>query len=208
MKIIRLFVLLCMLAGTVSSQKPEPKLAPNHPQTSLELKTDVISQTYCANNNLRLILRFTFRNSGSETLILYRYGFVIGRYGLNKDLNSVKKGKYKYDVRPMLTARMPPEVEAGNPNEEFFVILKPGESFGTETDAYLGIDDGSGSDHSLKPRGRYFLQLQVATWFADPARARELSERWRNTGTLWYGDLISLPMELLIKPYDLKDSCN
>src|ERR1044072_6670957 len=147
------------------------------------------------------MLRLTFVNSGSETLIFYRYGPLIARQVVSKDLNSLLKGKYEHDVSPMLTGLVPPEVYA-HPSEEYFAILKPGESYATTKEAHLFINDGPKSDFKLKA-GRRFLRLQVATWFADPARAHELSQRWN--GTLWYWDVVSEPMEFTIKPYNSAD---
>jgi hypothetical protein len=207
MRLIRVVLLLCIAAGNVSSRETDPNPVPKQTGSNLQLKTEVVNQTYCERGNLRVILRFTFLNRGSEPLILYRYATVIARYVVSKDLKSLAKGKYESDVSPMINPRMPPEVEKGTPSEELFVILKPGESYATTTDGYLGINDGS--DASVKLRaGRYFLQLQVAMWYTDPARARELRERWREMGTLWYYDVTSLPMEITIKPYNPGDTCS
>jgi hypothetical protein len=174
--------------------------------STLELKTSVVGQTYCSSDNLRLSLRLAFLNTGSETLILYRRGSAIARYMVSKDLNASRKRRYEYDVSPMLTPRMPPEVDGATPNEDLFVRLKAGEAFTMDKDAYFRMNDGSSPSKSLKP-GPHVLQLRVATLYLNPAIADVLAVRWRNLGVLWSNDVISIPMEFLIEPYKSSDTC-
>jgi hypothetical protein len=70
MKLIGLLLMLCALSVTALSQKPDPYAIP--PGASLELRTEILRQTYCERENLRLDLRYTFLNTGSQTLILFR----------------------------------------------------------------------------------------------------------------------------------------
>ncbi len=117
------------------------------------------------------------------------------------------KEKYDYDVSPMLTVKIPPKV-GQKLDDELFVVLKPGESFALERDVSLRINDGADSDSRLKPGGNYVMRLRVATWFTDLSLARELAQRWRETGKLWYFDVISEPMEFTIKTYNASDTCD
>lgn len=206
MKLLPLLLLLCAAFGTAPGQRPDPKPVPTQKQEGPGLRTEAISQAYCSPDNLRVHLRFTFFNSGSETLILYRYGPVISRYLVSKDLDSMAKEKYEYDVSPMLTVKMPPKVEQ-KLDDELFVVLKPGEVFALERDVSLRIN-GADSDSRLKPGGNYVMRLRVATWFTDLSLARELAQRWRETGTLWYFDVVSEPMQFTIKPYNGEDTCD
>ena len=202
--LLPLYVMAATVPGqTTGGQAPDRAQAPGAAQ-KLELRTEVMSQTYCSTENLRLMVRLTFVNSGSETVILYRGGALIARQVVSRNLNSLLKGKYESDVSPMLTGVIPPEVYT-QPSEQYFAILKPGESYATTKETHLFVNDGPKSDFKLRP-GRHFLRLRVATWFADPAHARELSQRWN--GTLWYWDVVSQPMEFTIKPYDPADTCN
>ena len=52
MNIIRLLLLLCVVAGTVLGQKPGPYAIP--PGARLELGSDILRQTYCECENVRL----------------------------------------------------------------------------------------------------------------------------------------------------------
>lgn len=207
MKLLPLLLLLCAAVGTAPGQRPDPKPVPTQKQEGPGLRTEAISQAYCSPDNLRVHLRFTFVNSGSETLILYRYGPVISRYLVSKDLKSIAKEKYDYDVSPMLTVKIPPKV-GQKLDDELFVVLKPGESFALERDVSLRINDGADSDSRLKPGRNYVMRLRVATWFTDLSLARELAQRWRETGKLWYFDVISEPMEFTIKTYNASDTCD
>jgi len=205
MKIIALLLLLFAVSVTALSQKPDPYAIP--PGASLQLTTEILRQTYCERENLRLDLRFTFLNTGSQTLILLKGYPVIGRYLVGKDLKSVTKGQFVSDVSPMLTGWLSSKLVKEKLSEEHLVILKPGETYSSEGEGHLFVGRGNDVDLKLRAR-RYFMRLQIITWYTDPALALEFSARLRDTGTLWFYDVVSLPMEFTIKPYDSRDTCD
>ena len=203
-------LLLLSVAQSTAGQKPDAKtIYKPDPELKLELKTEVLRQTYCARDHFRMGLRFTFVNTGSMTLILYRFGTIVPRSVVSKDRHSLAKRKYLSDARAFIGGPFSPSREQTETlAEDLFVILKPGESFSTHQNHHLFLDDGSDSNHKLRPGRSYVLQLRVATWWNDSALALELQERWRDTGMLWYYDLVTQPMDFSIKPYDAGDKCD
>jgi hypothetical protein len=125
---------------------------------------------------------------------------------VGKDLKSVTKGKFVSDVSPMLGAWLSPKLVKEKLSEEHLVVLKPGERYSTEGEGHIFVGYGNDADFKLRAR-RYFMRLVIVTWYSDPALALEFSARMRDTGTLWFYDVVSSPMEFTIKPYDAVDTC-
>lgn len=199
---ILLFCGLTLIAG--GRKLSDPELQHVHPKLlrqQLELRTTLIKQAYCSRANLRLRLRFQFTNLGPEPIILYRHSRAVARYLISKSVDDAARGKYKYDVSPMINPKMP-EVGKGPPDEtSLFVVLKQSESFELEGDVYLATSDGTKqSKGSLRP-GQHVMRIAVVTWYDLPELARQLSERWSKYGLLWTKTVFSEPMTFVIENY-------
>lgn len=205
---IFLFCGLTLIAGGREHSDPKlQRVQTNAVRQQLELRTTEIKQAYCSRTNLRLRLRFQFTNVGPAPVILYRHSRVVSRYMIAKSMNDSARGKYEYDVSPMINPRMPPVVEGPPDETSLFVGLKQGESFDLEGDVHLATSDGTKhSKGTLRP-GQHVMRIAVVTWYDLPESARQLSERWSKFGLLWTNSVFSEPMPFVIENYTRDAEC-
>ena len=195
--IVSCFVFSCVGAtAQVDNDRNDREL-----QKGIVLETEVLSQGYCASDNLRLHLRLKYTNVGSEPRILYKYTFGIFGHMVSSDPAAALKGKYQYNPSVQLNVSMPAEINAAVPSNSLFVILKPNESHSLEADIHLLLDDGKERSRNYLRPGTHALQLLVGTWYRDPALARTLAARWQKYGVLQWWDIKSEPMTFTIEPF-------
>ena len=85
----------------------------------------------------------------------------------------------------------------GDPQEDAFVVLQPGESYSVEKDDGERIYDRAKFPDGLRP-GNHFLQIRVNTWYyyVDPA---PYFEKWRSKGQLQFRNMTSQPMPFTVE---------
>jgi hypothetical protein len=170
-------------------------------RASLQLTTEVVSQGYCSDEystSVILNLRLNYRNTGTVPVILYKKSSVEYRYMITHSLQEAAAQKYLEDVSGFHSTESS-QVRFDLPEENFFAILKPGESYSLETVFNTTVYDGSkDSEDDLHP-GHYFLQLVISTWYHLPADPNEFREKWREKGFLWTRPVTSLPMPFTVK---------
>lgn len=181
----------------VSKTSKSDRGAQKGPQ--LQLSTTTIREEYCDTDHLRLKLRFRFTNSGSETLILFKYSTAIFREMFSRSYKDAMERRYIQDVEPFVDPIISEPIESAIPNEQLVISLKPGESYEIDDDFHVLVFNGTKDTADYLRPGKYFLQIEVPTWWWSQPKAAMLRERWRKYGLLWSDDLTSLPMPINIQ---------
>lgn len=171
------------------SEKAEPRLL---------LETSINDQQYqveFGDTMLRWNLTLTYKNEGTEPILLYKKSSLIYRSMISRSLKAASKGRYEEDtsshyisVDDMRAAGFLDRL----PEDADFVTLKPGESYTVQ--AKYGVRRrGNSKDDSGLPPGNYFIEMRVATWYfyRDP---KEYREKRRVDGYLWSQNIKSEPM--------------
>jgi hypothetical protein len=201
MKYLALSVLL--IVGCVRAHPPSTILAHNQyastfragSKARLQLTTTIIRRVSCSPDLFGLSLRLTFRNSGSEAVIIDKRSFWV-RSLISTSVQAAGAKKYIDWSRGDMWGSLP----FGPTDLSDFVILKPGEVYDFEKEtrtSFMVSDDPANPFHRLRP-GDYFLQIEVATWaYLDDARP--FRQRWKDKGYLWSEGLTSEPMPFTIE---------
>lgn len=185
-------------AQAVPEKKPEySHTKPADSKAQLQFTTNIVEQNYECSNILGLKLRFTFKNIGTESIILDKRSFILRRM-VSRDLKAAASKRYESDGR---FEYFDGAHFLADPSDlSNFIVLKPGEAY--------SFDDNIGSfsiyDGAKEPpkgyliTGTHYLQLEVGTWsyFADP---NPFQQKWKDQGFLWTEGLTSQPMPFTIE---------
>lgn len=142
---------------------------------------------------LHYAIELTFTNSGTQPIILFKKSNLVSDWAISRDLKATLAKKYVSEGRSHYIA-VGDFLKAGwredEPEQDQFVVLKPGESYVVERPYSLQPYDKKG--RRLKP-GKYYLQVWVQTWyfFKD---AKTYRDKWRDKGYLWDGPVIPKPI--------------
>lgn len=200
----RLAVILLLAFGCISlqSQSAFPAVNPHglsqrvESRPQLELTTTVMNKFSCSSDLFTLRLRFTFKNTGSEPVILDKASFIT-RSLVSTSMKAAAAQKYITEIKSDAYGVLPLR-----PNDlSKFAILKPGEVYELESDqtreSFLMSDNEENRQDRLLP-GSYFLQVEVGTW-TYLENARNFQKRWRDQGYLWFEGITSEPMLFTIE---------
>ena len=166
----------------------------------LSLSTTVIEHAYCSNGRVRLFLKLTYVNVGSEPIILKRDSLAVGQLSVSRSKDAAAKGKYEKVARFFYSDFRPNQTRGVAPPNDKFVIIASGESYEVNTkDIFKDIRFNNYIDVAGLRAGTHFLQISVRTWDEDLSLAQELSLSWRRYGTLWWRGVTSQPMQFVIE---------
>ncbi len=182
------------LGITTASQSQQPQL---------QLTASIANQRYTVEYGVRMLrwtLKLTYTNAGSEPILLDKKSSLIYRSMASRSLKAAASKKYEYDLTShFITVENMRKAgfRDGDPQEDAFITLRPGESYSLKTDYGARPYDRAKAPDGLRP-GSYFLELRVATWYYyfDPA---PYSEKWRSKGHLWSQNVTSQPMPFTIE---------
>ncbi|HSE19792.1 MAG TPA: hypothetical protein VLB46_22215 [Pyrinomonadaceae bacterium] len=167
-------------------------------QPRLILEAKIHDQRYESEQGITMIwwnLTLTYKNLGTEPVLLYKKSSLIYRSMISKSLKAALKGKYEQDKSSHFISADAMRA-AGfldrSPETSDFVTLKPGESHSVEAEDGVQRKRNPDDNSGLAP-GQYFLEVKVATWYYwdDPKQYRE---KWRTSGYLWWENIKSEPM--------------
>lgn len=187
-----LFLIVC---GIPLSQE-SPLLGATARRTPLQFTTSIVKEKSCAPDHMSLELRFSFKNIGSEPVIIDKQSFVM-RTMVSESMKAAAAKRYQTESRAHLYADVFPLSPTDMAD---FAVVQPSETYDLQTrDTRVSIDIDDGAPRSrenLRP-GSYFLQVEIATWtyLNDPKQFRE---RWKKSGLLWSEGLTSQPMPFVI----------
>lgn len=173
----------------------------------LELTTRIISQRYCATSasvdTLEMKLQLRYANIGNEKLILYKGNALFYQTKIRQRLSEAAVAK-PYEV-VMLNARyfdqMPEKIDRASPGRAF-IILPPGAVYETEMVVGVGVvGEGRERMSNAITNGEHTLYLIVSTWYESRTLAKELRERWRRNGFLWFDPITSMPLNFTVEQH-------
>lgn len=199
--------LLCLLALSlyaVTGYAQEAVGARADERGRVELTTSIIRQRSCLPNTLNLDLRLSFRNTGTEPVILSKKSLQ-ARMMISRSAEEAAAGKYARSLSYSLFANEDRTGSDFNAPTDLsgYVILRPGEVYESEDNVGLTTYEPA---MTVGPRsfpevdftkGTHFLQIGVLTWpyGDDPAPLRE---QWKTKGVLWTKGLNSAPMPFTV----------
>lgn len=195
MKNIPRAVLFLILCGIPLSQEPSLRAAAAR-RAPVKFTTSIVKETSCSPNHLSFELKFTFKNVGSEPIILDKQSFV-GRTMVSESLKAAAAKRYATEIRAHLYA----DVFPLSPKDMTdFAVVQPGETYDLQTRdtrVSISIDDGAPRSKDYLRPGSYFLQVEIATW-TYLNDAEEFREKWKDRGVLWSKGLTSQPMPFVV----------
>jgi hypothetical protein len=163
-------------------------------------------------------LRLTFRNIGSNPIIIYRDSIWLGAALIARSSDDASAAKYLHrsSAWPSVwgkssRVKLRQKLDQPIPPQDITKILKPGESYEYETGTHLGFEkkeryDGTSKAwDEIKLASPVWIQVTLEMWPINaepkvnpenPEFGKELRERWKDSGELWLDYLTSQPMKL------------
>lgn len=193
-------VLLLETAGTsdlrqTSRQGPSASMSR---RTELELNYRIVESKYCINGGMVLVLASEYKNLGKDDLVLFKYALAPFEYRVSRSVEAAKARRYEQVISPMMGS-MPSGIKFGDePPGDYFVILKPGQSFSPVNTVIIPIFAAGANQKRSKDylnSGKHVLELKTSTWpFDDDHKLKtELQVRWQGFGNLWTEPVWGLP---------------
>jgi hypothetical protein len=211
MKLIIMFLLLAVgcspivCAQAADNKKPDGGLArPPASKAQLQLSTSLVERKHHCSNLMSLRVKLTFKNTGSEPIILDKRSF-IGAEMVSHDLEAAAAKQYETTARYDLFDGAFFAVDPSDMSN--FIILKPGEVYEkTRGLTSLWLDDATPPREGYLSPGTHYLQIIVSSWsyFTDP---KPLQKRWSDKGVLWLEGLTSLPMPFTVENDPSRPPC-
>ena len=117
-------------------------------QTQLQLTTSAANERYTVDQygvrSLDWTLKLTYTNTGIQPILLDKKSSLIYRSMVSRSLKAAASKKYEYDLNShFITVENMRKAgfRDGDPEEDAFIILRPGESFSLEKDYGVYIYD-------------------------------------------------------------------
>jgi len=173
-------------------------------ESSLQLTMKIVSSQYCPGDaeldSLRLKVRLIYTNTGKKPLILYKGIPLISRLMISRNLPDAAMKRFEINSSlTQLTGAANKCYKGANPNSCFF-ILPPSERYEAETVVRLFVVRGDIREISGAVRsGDHVLQVEVMTWNESDELAKNLRQRWRRYGILWYEPITSAPTAFIVE---------
>jgi len=166
----------------------------------LQLTTSIAKEDYCSSLGSRFLqwtLNLTYTNNGNRAILLDKKSSWIYRSMVSRNLKAAAAGRFEYDPSSFYSD-LSKLGFLNTPDEDSFIVLKPGESFNLKTDCRVQLYDGTKDSNDFLHPGDHVLQVRVATWYyyADPKVYRD---KWSDKGYLWSGNVTSVPMPFTIE---------
>lgn len=171
---------------------------------SLKLTMTVIEKQYCKADSeldgLRMKLKLTFTNTGSQQIILYKGSNSVSRLIVTRNLRDSSANKIEVNATlTQITAGKGINLKTHIPNQAF-VILPPGGSYEVEaTVTVFAVRNDMREITGAVASGEHALQIEVSTWPFSKSFAHKLRNRWQKSGTLWYEPITSIQMPFTIE---------
>ncbi|HEV2705408.1 MAG TPA: hypothetical protein VGV59_05760 [Pyrinomonadaceae bacterium] len=206
MRLLLVATLLFWFYGATDTQVrrvPRPKDLsgdPAAPKEGLELTTSIARQELCQ-GTMGLTLRLSYKNTTDHNLILFKYNLAAYQQKVSRSVEAADAEDYEWVLYPTILSVAEPHNFGDEPPTEFFVILKPGESYTPINDVNVSfhVVQGKGEDsEDDRQAGPHVLQINVRTWLFTADPEAETRARWRPFGTLWTAPLLSKPMPFRI----------
>lgn len=209
MKVVLTFLLLLLSGGSsipmhALTNGSNNAAYPVSSKTKLQLTTSIIEYLSCHPSGLTLRLLLTFRNIGTEKIILDKRSSIVGRHFVSRNLKALAAGNYEetgraeFDSGPYI-----PDAPDVPKDMSDFIILAPGEVYEAQsgwTRVHFTVNDGTPHTEDGLGYGSHFLQVEIGTWpYASESVVKRARKQWRDRGYLWTEPLISSPIQFTIE---------
>jgi hypothetical protein len=171
------------------------------PRDGVRLVTTVTNQNYCRDPiydddfYVYITLGLTYSNVGQRPIILEKEPNLIEYWRTNETLAGLHSTGYAHES--WISAQSDGITESGNMPTDAFVILKPGESYRTETELQISSVRFL-IGRKIIARGTQYLEIVIPKWSGTEKQYRFLRDKWRNVGFLWGESARSHPIRLTI----------
>jgi hypothetical protein len=214
MKYVQLNILVLLLLGglqvNICAQRTEQELSITKKiveSQKLQLTATIDNYRYCTDDKdldtYRMTLKLRFKNNGDKTIILYKGSNNIQDYIVNNGSQNI------LDVTHTIFFNNERIAFNEESYKRLFVTLPKNSIY--ETDAEIRIPVMKNDDKIISGAigsGKYMLQVKVSTWLEPYELAKELRNKWKERGTLWYEPIWSLPMSFDISRNRRAINCN
>ena len=181
---------------------PQPRISENsgaQKDQALLLTTSIVDQKYCTGGNLRMTLQLHYTNMSNKPFILYKYSIAVFEALISSSEERASAKEYEEDLHYF--SRI---IGKGKPSDETvpsedYTIIKPGDTFETNTYINISVDDGTDLTSGDIREGEHLLQVKVQTWYESQSLAVKLTEDWKKYGTLWLRSITSEPMPFRVE---------
>jgi methionine-rich copper-binding protein CopC len=204
LQVVLLLALLCVVVAKIGlyAHAKVANITPTAEQKEsmpLKLKVVLLNQQYCVGDSeldsLKMKVRLTFTNAGSQRIILYKGSDLVSRVTISrKDADAAAK---QVEVNASVTqvVNVESRVFKGSTPNSAFVVLLPNASYEMETIITIfAVRNDDNQIAGAVTSGEHDLQIQVSTWPDSKAVAEELRSRWQRSGCLWYDPITSAPV--------------
>jgi hypothetical protein len=202
--LLRMLVISLLLGGLqaiICAQITERELSivkKNAESQDLQLTTIIDSYQYCIDDDLdldtfRMTLKLEFKNKSDKTIILYKGSNNIYEYLVNSNNQNIlnvtqtiffNKERIKYNEESY---------------KKLFIALPKNSIYQTDGQLVIPVVKNDGKIISgAVGSGKYTLQVKVPTWLEPYELAKEMHDKWKERGLLWYEPVWSLPMSFEI----------
>lgn len=177
---------------------------------TLIVEPELIESMYCGddsgNISLRATLRFTYRNTSQQSILLPRFAQVL-QYGLFADEESILANRperqERYHVRRLFDIS---KLDRGRPDQQLFDSIPPGASKARVLEIFIFLRHPRRGGATLLGKDEY-LRVEINQWFESKQRGEDLREQWREFGLLWIDNVVSTPLRLHIEKDPVPHRC-
>ncbi len=187
--------------------------APLSPTLELKLTTEILKESYCEGLDpdlvtLRLLLRLSFTNKGSQKVILQRGAKLAPVIKVSTTVEDALTGRFETIINnSIITSDSGLEKLRKRPPLSSFTILSPGEAYETVADVSIPVPRNKPVS-SIINSGEHYLQIGVWTWNDSPAEGRQRRGTWIREGFLWSESVLSYPMRFLVRSQPIPADCS
>ncbi len=171
---------------------------------TIQAEFEILDKIYCKPSALYLSLRLKYKNISNKSIIFYKYSSlpVSDRmFRIESDGNNKLISEGTYTLFTSVTEFPQYKGKIENIDEDYFVVLAPGESY--------EINDLKYVVQPLFKKGEYLLEKTFITFPFTMNEYKKLQEHWKKWGIIWAGNVVTSPLKFTIEPINVEniDSC-
>ena len=205
-----LVLLLCLLCALPGNAQSRSSVSGEGQQTrmltspALQLTMKIVGQIYCRGDSdldgLRLNVLFSYSNTGSQPLLLYKGSNLASRIMVSRTLEDAAAKRFELNSSVTHVTASGSKCFKGSVPTKCFVILPPGRSY--DVKGIVGVfafrDDSRPVQGGIVS-GNHILEVEVPTWPASNELARKLSGLWEQRMDLWSRPITTEPIAFTVE---------
>jgi len=198
-----ILIALLAVAGIATNSQASIASTSSNPEGHLKLGIEILKSEYCVGDRdldgLRLKFRLTYTNLGNGPVILSKGSDLVSRITVARSVEDLTAKRFELNSSFAWITSATRDCFAGSAPSDCFVVLPPNASYETEatTGFFVVRDDGRDIAGAVRS-GDHVLKIEIPTWRGSEQDAQELSDRWREYGSLWYAPVHSDPISVTV----------